>query len=458
MRRRITEAFIILLALSLIAAGAFSLLLVRHAVSLSAQRTVLKDAQSIQEALTDPSINQLIYTPAGFALLKSLTGVSSAQPIDVGTNGQLSPRPVAGSIESFVDGKKLLAHKASSGVHNHIAFAAVPLFSTPTVTAGILFTAKENFTSDSLWYFLLASGIALLAATAIASVISKRIAARVSVVADASDRIAFGDLTTRVPVLDEVYPELARLEVAVNTMADALESAREAEKSFLLSISHDLRTPLTSIRGYAEAIADGAVPDLPAAAQIVISEARRLDRLIGDLLDLSRLRAHQFSFNAMDFDLVALVAASVAAFQLQFESLDLALRFETEVDDVPFYGDPDRIAQILANLIENAMKFATRDVVVRLSTTPTQTVIGVSDDGQGIDPEDLPHVFERLYSSARSTARAAGTGLGLAIVTELCEAMHATVQVTSPVAGGHGTLFWIDLPAEELHGVATDPG
>ena len=456
MRRRITEAFIILLALSLIAAGAFSLLLVRHAVSLDAQRTVLTDARAIQEALTDPSISALVYKPSGFALLKSLTGVNSAEPIDIGPDGKLSPTPAPGSIESFVNGKKLLAHQDSYGVHNHIAFAAVPLFSTPTVTAGILFTAKENFTSDSLWYFLLASGIALLAAAAIASVISKRIASRVSVVADASDRIAFGDLTTRVPVLDEVYPELARLEVAVNTMADALESAREAEKSFLLSISHDLRTPLTSIRGYAEAIADGAVPDLPAAAQIVISEARRLDRLIGDLLDLSRLRAHQFSFNAMEFDLVALVAASVAAFGLQFESLDLSLRFESNETEIDFYGDPDRIAQILANLIENAMKFASHDVVVRLAGTPTGATIGVGDDGPGIGKEDLPHVFERLYSSTRYTARAVGTGLGLAIVTELCEAMEASINVTSPLAEGKGTLFSIDLPARA--GAPSDEG
>ena len=446
MRRRITQAFITVLALALIAAGAFSLLLVRHAVSLNAQRTVLNDAQAIQEALTDPAIGALISTPTGFGLLKSLTGVDQAKPIAVEKSGRLTPTPVAGSIESFIDGRELLAGHASAGVHNHIAFAAVPLYSTPTATAGILFTSKENFGSDSLWYFLLASGIALLAAGGIASVISKRIASRVTVVADASDRIASGDLSTRVPVLDEIYPELARLEIAVNTMADALESAREGEKSFLLAISHDLRTPLTSIRGYAEAIADGAVPDLQAAARVVISEARRLDRLIGDLLDLSRLRAHEFSFEELEFNLVTVVAASVEAFRLQFEGLNLALEFHCDVSSIPFVGDPDRIGQILANLIENAMKFAAHDVAVELGVSNLGPQIGVSDDGPGIDPEDLPHVFERLYSSSRNSARAAGTGLGLAIVTELCEAMSASVDVTSPLSDARGSLFRIQLP------------
>lgn len=442
MRRRITQAFISVLAVALIAAGAFSLLLVRHAVSLSAQKTVLTDAQTIREALTDPSINRLISTPAGFALLKSLTGVDQATAIVVDKQGRLTPTPTPGSITSYVDGELLLAGHASSGVHNHIAFAAVPLYSTAAATAGILFTATENFRSDSLWYFLLASGIALLAAGLIASRISTRIAARVSVVSEASDRIASGDLTTRVPVVDEVYPELTRLEIAVNTMADALETAREGERSFLLAISHDLRTPLTSIRGYAEAIVDGAVPDLPAAANIVISEARRLDRLIGDLLDLSRLRAHQFSLLRVDFDLIALVQRSVDAFRLQFDSLGLSLVLHSNETHHAFYGDPDRIAQMLANVIENAMKFAAHEVIVELGDGPS---IGVFDDGPGIDAEDLPHVFERLYSSSRTTARAAGTGLGLAIVTELCALMGASVEVTSPTLDGHGTLFMIDF-------------
>jgi signal transduction histidine kinase len=453
MRNRITFAFVAVLASALFVAGVFSLLLVRHAVSLSAQNTVLADGQAVQNALKDPAIASAIGSPQGLALVKSLSGLTETQTVLVGSNGQLIPTPQPGSLKAYINGKKLLEGEASSGVHNHIVFAAVPTYSTSAGTVGIVFSTEENFRADSLWYFLLATVVALLGAGLVASIISSRIASRVSVVADASGRIASGDLSTRVPVLGEIYPELAQLETAINTMADALEQSREGEKAFLLAISHDLRTPLTSIRGYAEAIADGAVPDLPAAAAVVISEARRLDRLIGDLLDLARLRARQFSLSVVPFDLVAVVTASVDAFRRQFEHLDLSLRLDTDAPRWPTIGDPDRVGQVLANLIENAMKYAEHEVVVGVRVDDGTVTISVADDGPGIDAEDLPFVFDRLYSSSRYAARAAGTGLGLAIVTELCAAMDGQVTVASPNAptsSSRGTRFNFTLHQPEL--------
>jgi len=443
-RNRITFAFVAVLASALFVAGLASLLLVRHAVSLSAQHSVLTDAQAVQSALHNPAIASTIASPAGFALVKSIAGLADYEIVLVGANGQLIPTPQPGSIKSFIDGKTLLAGLVSSGVHNHVVFAAVPTYSNSGVTLGIVFSTKEDFRADSLWYFLLATAVALIGAALVASVVSYRIAARVRVVADASGQIASGDLSTRVPVLGEVYPELAQLETAINTMAEALEQSGEGEKSFLLAISHDLRTPLTSIRGYAEAIADDAVSDPPAAAGVVISEARRLDRLIGDLLDLARLRAHQFSFNVVPFDLVELVTSSVDAFRLQFSQLDIALKLNSDAPRWPTIGDPDRIGQVLANLIENAMKYAEHEVTVEMVITDDAVAVTVADDGPGIDAEDLPFVFDRLYSSSRHVARAAGTGLGLAIVTELCAAMDAEVTVTSPTpptSASRGTRF-----------------
>jgi two-component system, OmpR family, sensor kinase len=444
-RNRITFAFVAVLASALFVAGLASLLLVRHAVSISAQHSVLTDAEAVQSALHNPAIASAIASPAGLALVKSIAGLNDTEIVLVGPKGRLIPTPQPGSIKSFVNGKKLLAGLASSGVHNHIVFGAVPTYSpTPGEVVGILFSTTEDFHADSLWYFLLATAVALLGAALVASIVSSRIAARVRVVADASDQIASGDLSTRVPVLGEIYPELAQLETAINTMAEALEQSGEGEKSFLLAISHDLRTPLTSIRGYAEAIADDAVTDLPAAAGVVISEARRLDRLIGDLLDLARLRAHQFSFNVVPFDLVALVTSSVDAFRLQFSQLDIALKMESDAPRWPTIGDPDRFGQVLANLLENAMKYAEHEVAVGMVITDDAVTVTVADDGPGIDAEDLPFVFDRLYSSSRHVARAAGTGLGLAIVTELCAAMDAEVTVTSPTpptSASRGTRF-----------------
>ncbi len=230
-------------------------------------------------------------------------------------------------------------------------------------------------------------------------------------------------------------------------MAANLARARDQERQFLLSISHDLRTPLTSIRGYAEAIGDGAVDDLPRATGIVATEAARLERLIRDLLDLAKLEARQFSLKERASELNGCIAKSVEALRLEFDAAGVALHLELLNHPVVTVVDPDRLAQVLANLIENALKFAQRRVDVRLAEARGEAlVLSVEDDGPGIAPEDLPHVFERLFTSTRRGARAAGSGLGLAIVAELAQAMGARIEVTSPVGSGRGTRFSLMLP------------
>lgn len=265
----------------------------------------------------------------------------------------------------------------------------------------------------------------------------------------ATGRIAAGDLSARVPEPTPRSPtEIADLSRSINLMAATLERSRGVERQFLLSVSHDLRTPLTSVRGWAEAIRDGTAPDAVRAAQIIETEARRLDRLVGDLLELGRLESGQFSLVPVEVEVARVIADVVAGAQPDADAADLTLHLDDRSAAGRAVVDPDRLGQVVANLVDNAAKFAVRRVGVAVEATPGRVVITVSDDGPGIAAEDLPHVFERLYVSRhRPTRRESGSGLGLAIVRELVAAMGGTVAALSPVTPLGGTAVRVELPS-----------
>jgi two-component system sensor histidine kinase BaeS len=225
-------------------------------------------------------------------------------------------------------------------------------------------------------------------------------------------------------------------------MAAELERSRATDQRFLLSVSHDLRTPLTSIRGYAEGIVDGAA-DPAWAAGVILRETKRLERLVADLLDLSRLEARSFTLRPEELDLGEVAAAVVDGFRPDAASASIELRLATA--PAPVRADPDRLAQVVANLVQNALKFASTRVTVTAESRGADAVLHVDDDGPGIAAEDLPHVFERLYVSRHEPVRKeAGSGLGLAIVRELAEASGG--QVTAMAAPSGGARFELVLP------------
>ena len=183
-------------------------------------------------------------------------------------------------------------------------------------------------------------------------------------------------------------------------MGDALARARNLERQFLLSVSHELRTPLTSIRGYADAVADGATDDVRGAVAVIGAEARRLERLVEDLLDLARLDAKRFSLKPTLVDCVDVVAGVADGFRPEAEAA--GLQIVTALPEAPgtallVTADPDRLAQIVANLVENAFKHADRRIVVGAERDNGWCALSVVDDGPGIAPADLPHVFERHF-------------------------------------------------------------
>jgi two-component system sensor histidine kinase BaeS len=302
---------------------------------------------------------------------------------------------------------------------------------------------RQSVTGSQWTPFVWALLIAALAGAALAGVaallLARRIARPVHRVAEAARTLARGTHPEPVPV--EGAAELATLAVAFNDLAEQLASAREAERSFLLSVSHELKTPLTAIRGWAEALSEGAV-DAHDAAETVAAEAARLERLVRDLLDLARMNRTDFSVHPSDVDLAEVAADAARRYEQQAAAFGVELT-TVSGGPAPAIADADRALQVVSNLVENALRLTPRGGEVRVVTAPG--VLRVEDTGPGLQPEDRTRAFERFYLHERyGRERAVGTGLGLAIVKELTEAMGGRVEVASEP--GHLTTFTVRLP------------
>jgi two-component system, OmpR family, sensor kinase len=285
-----------------------------------------------------------------------------------------------------------------------------------------------------------AAAVTAALAALIAFLLARAIARPVRRVAEATRGLASS--TTAPPLVPvEGARELAVLAESFNEVAVALARAREAEQAFLLSVSHELKTPLTAIRGYAEGLGEGALPADEAAATIVI-ESRRLERLVGDLLDLARMRKAEFSVRREPIDLGAIAQEALRRYESQAREFGVTLEAEGAAA-APATGDADRTLQIVSNLVENALRLTPAAGSVRIVTAPGS--IRVEDTGPGLQPEELGQAFERFYLYSRyGRERPVGTGLGLAIVKELAEGMGGSVAAES--TPGERTAFTVRLP------------
>lgn len=300
---------------------------------------------------------------------------------------------------------------------------------------------------------LLAVLVGAIAAVAIAVGVARRFGRRVERLAQAAAGLASGDPSVRAPA--EGDDEIARLGEAFNEMAERLFAARTREREFLMSVGHDLRTPLTTIRGYAEALDAGTVrsDDLARVAGVLHRQTDRLSRLIEDLMLLARLEAREFTLRPEEVDLTAHLREVVEAHRPRAVAAGVSLESDlSEVGRVML--DPDRVSQILGNLIDNALRYTPDSgrVAVSLRDRGRAVAIEVADTGTGIEPEDLPRVFERLYVSQKyRPLRAEGSGLGLSIVRELVSALGG--EATAASTPGRGTTVTVVLPRSTPAGV-----
>ena len=304
-------------------------------------------------------------------------------------------------------------------------------------------SATADSESSYIYSLLFAALLGGVLAAAAAFLLARRIARPVRRVAQATSSLARGEHPEPVPV--EGGTELETLATAFNDLAVQLRRAREAEQSFLLSVSHELKTPLTAIRGYAEAVEDGAIDPREAAATVAV-EAARLERLVKDLLDLARMNKTDFSVHPTEVDLAEVADDAVRRYQAQADAFGVMLAAIADGPS-PAIADADRVLQIASNLVENALRVTPAGGEVRVVVRPGE--LRVEDTGPGLGDEEREHAFERFYLHERyGRERPVGTGLGLAIVKELAEAMGGTVRVES--TPGRSTVFTVRLRPARL--------
>jgi signal transduction histidine kinase len=276
-------------------------------------------------------------------------------------------------------------------------------------------------------------------ATVLSFLLARRLARPIGELAVATRRVAAGETEVQVPVDGE--GELADLGRSFNVMSGELERARESQRGFLESVSHELKTPLTSIRGYAEALQEGAVPSAD-GGRVIAAEADRLERLVFDLLDLARLGRAGFAVERRPVDLAAIGATTVKRHLPRARELGVDLT-SSATDGAWGLGDEGRLLQATSNLVENALRLTPAGGSVSV-VTHAGTIM-VRDTGPGVADEDLPRAFDRFYLYDRyRSERAVGSGLGLAIVKELTAAMGGGVRAATPPEGG--AEFTITVP------------
>jgi signal transduction histidine kinase len=334
--------------------------------------------------------------------------------------------------------ERLAHHQPAEGTMNWNG--ASYYFAARWVNPGtlILLHPRNTDLSPYVWGLLIAAAAGLVLAALAAFLLARRISRPVDRVAAAARTLTGGTHPEPVPV--EGAAEIATLAVAFNELAAQLRQAQEAERNFLLSVSHELKTPLTAIRGYAEAVEDGAVDPREAAATVA-AEARRLERLVRDLLDLARMNRTDFSVHNTEIDLAEVADDAVRRYEQQAESFGVELHTVAD-GSAPAIADADRVLQIVSNLVENALRLTPPGGEVRVVVAPG--VLRVEDTGPGIAEADTERAFERFYLHERyGLERQVGTGLGLAIVKELALAMGGDVEVES--RPGELTVFTVRL-------------
>ena len=283
-------------------------------------------------------------------------------------------------------------------------------------------------------------GIALAGA----ALLNRRIAGPVARVAEASALLAAGGEPSPLPIDHREPAEVGLLASSFNDMAAKLKRAQEAERGFLLSVSHELKTPLTAIRGYGETLAEGRA-SAEEAGPVITKEAGRLQRLVQDVLDLGRARTSSFSVRREAVDLAEVAREAGRRYEASAAEFGLELHVAADAP-APVIADGDRVLQAVSNLVENALRCTPAEGSVTIVVSPGE--VQVTDTGLGLATGDLPHAFDRFFLYERyGKDRPVGTGLGLAIVKELTEAMDGSVSVESKL--GVGTTFAVRLPSAE---------
>lgn len=358
-------------------------------------------------------------------VLADLAGTVTTDSTGMLLGGQLNTELSKPFAVFLMDGKPILAY-------------VVPLQETS------IDAIEDNFNrsvSRSLWLAIgVAGGVALL----LTLFLSQSILGPIGALTSAARQMEKGDLSQRVEVRTE--DELGELASAFNAMADGLKRLEQLRRNMVTDVAHELRTPLSNVRGYLEAIKDGMIAPTSEVVESLHEEAMLLNRLVDDLQELALAEAGQLKLVRQELQLTEVVEKVVHLARSKAAEKSLALQVHLPGDLPPVYADAERLSQILRNLLNNAITNTSTggEIWIAAKAIGAQVEVCVRDTGKGIAAEHLPYVFERFYRADKSRTRlTGGAGLGLAIVRQLVESHGGEVNITSQVGAGTTVTFTI---------------
>ena len=367
----------------------------------------------------------------------------------VGDNGTVTGTGAA--AVTAADTERLLDGQAFTGIRQRNG-TEVLVDGEPLATGGGVVLSQTLSSARSLERPLLArAGIALVVAVILAALggalMARRITRPLRAVADGALALAAGDRGGA--VIAGGSAEVAEVAEGLRALDAALSDSEARQRDFLLSVSHELRTPLTTIRGFAESLQDGISDDPPAVAGVIVAESERLERLVGDLLALARLRADRFTLELRRIDAAAVAGEARAAWRNRCAAAGLTLGGTGPPPGTTILADADRLRQILDVLLENALRLTPAPGTVTLegAATATSVALSVSDTGPGLTDDDLTVAFVPGALHARYAGqRPVGSGVGLALAAELTTRLGGTLLAGSDPGGG--ARFTAHLPRE----------
>ena len=454
MRRRLMLAMVGLVAVVLLIAGVGSLVLTRIEARNDAKAQLVSEADSLRSVSTGKESLKVLH------IIHRTLRLENASLIRIDPAGNVTTHLPHGLTPEQLDLAAIEAGETTSGRAGNVVYAAAPVDLTPLErvrlhhfegTLAILLTRNVGALGPSWEYFIVAGAAALAVAALVAWQMSRRMSRPLVEAVGVTARIAAGDLESRVPVRAHDYPEFSSLAGSINHMAQSLEDSRARERHLLLAVSHDLRTPLTSIRGFAEAIHDGAVEDEGRAADVIIAESRRLERLVGRPPRPDQARG------APDVHLTAPDRRrrggehDVGGFPAGRRQGRPRRSWSMSPRGGPISGRPRPIRTAWHNCWPTSLRTRWRSPGPRSPspTGPTRRPAPAPSRSTTTDQAsrsgDLERVFERFYQADRGPNRRAGSGLGLAIVAELAAAMGGSVRAASPLDAGGGSRFVVTL-------------
>jgi len=390
--------------------------------------------------------------------LAEIAQTNSIRILQLSQDGQV----IYDSADEFTPSDHLNLRQSGNGPQNHLefrdsqnqvwlAFASDPLSPGPNAARTILAIERPRFRlaslfEDNLFRSLLEAAVIGFAVSLIfAGIISNSVAQPLRQIARVASYLARGDYAKRTQVTGP--HEVRELAVAFNGMADKVQKTQRNQKEFLANVTHELKTPLTSIQGYAQAILDRTSTDISMAAGVIFDEANRMQRLVEELLDLAKMEEGQIALQLESINIGELLQAVVTRFEPK--SRERNIKLACDLDELPLIkGDGDRLVQLVTNLVDNAFNHVSEGGSISLQASASDGMVEITlrDSGVGIAPEHLPHIFERFYQADRSRSRKVnkGAGLGLAISREIVLAHRGQIQAES--TPGSGATFHVWLP------------